>query len=120
MLAVTSHFSKPGPSGFQKQKYNPSCDDEAISDMVNEEINTDSEQMHFATEGETASKELSNKKSESENETGGVSVDGWKEVTMGDNKPKAYTFTKNPGPQFNLMPDAEPMDYLVCFSIMCF
>jgi hypothetical protein len=34
-------------------------------------------------------------------------------MTMGDKKPKAYTFTKNAGPQFNLLPDAEPMD---CFS----
>jgi hypothetical protein len=33
---------------------------------------------------------------------------------MGDKKPKAYTFTKNAGLQFNL-PDAEPMDYFVLF-----
>jgi hypothetical protein len=35
--------------------------------------------------------------------------------TMGDKKPKAYTSTKNVGPQFNLLPDAEPMDYLIVF-----
>jgi hypothetical protein len=34
---------------------------------------------------------------------------------MGDKKPKAYTFTKNVGPQFNLLPDAEPMDYFILF-----
>jgi hypothetical protein len=27
----------------------------------------------------------------------------------------AYTFTKNVGPQFNLLPDAEPMDYFILF-----
>jgi hypothetical protein len=34
---------------------------------------------------------------------------------MGNNKPKAYIFTKNAGPQFNLIPDAEPMDYYDLF-----
>jgi hypothetical protein len=34
---------------------------------------------------------------------------------MGNKKPKAYTFTKNPGPQFKLMPDAEPMDSFILF-----
>jgi hypothetical protein len=34
---------------------------------------------------------------------------------MADKKPKAYTFTKNVWPQFNLLPDAEPMDYLILF-----
>jgi hypothetical protein len=39
------------------------------------------------------SEELSNKKSESESETetSGMSVDGWKEVTMGSKTLKAYT-----------------------------
>jgi hypothetical protein len=36
-------------------------------------------------------------------------------VTVGDKKPKAYTFTKNAGPQFNLLPSAEPMDYFRLF-----
>jgi hypothetical protein len=40
-------------------------------------------------------------------------VDGWEDWTVGDKKPKAYTFTKNAGPQFNLLPDAEPMDYFI-------
>jgi hypothetical protein len=34
---------------------------------------------------------------------------------MGDKKPKAYIFTKNAGPQFNLLPDAEPMDSFILF-----
>jgi hypothetical protein len=34
---------------------------------------------------------------------------------MCDKTPMAYTFTKNAGPQFNLLPDTEPMDYFrVC------
>jgi hypothetical protein len=37
---------------------------------------------------------------------------------MGDKEPKAYTFTKTAGPQFNLLPDAEPMDYFILFSMM--
>jgi hypothetical protein len=45
-----------------------------------------------------------------------MSVDGWEEVTMGGKKPKAYTFTKHTGPQFNLLPDAEPMDYFCVLS----
>jgi hypothetical protein len=32
-------------------------------------------------------------------------------VVRRDKKPKAYTFTKNAGPQFILLPDAELMDY---------
>jgi hypothetical protein len=34
---------------------------------------------------------------------------------MGDKKPNAYTFTKNAGPQFHHLPDAEPMDYFSLF-----
>jgi hypothetical protein len=39
---------------------------------------------------------------------------------MGNKKLYAYTFTKNAGPQFHLLPDAEPMDYFVYFSMMSF
>jgi hypothetical protein len=42
-------------------------------------------------------------------------VDGLEDVTMGDKNPKACTFTKNAGPQFNLLPDAEPMGYFSLF-----
>jgi mevalonate pyrophosphate decarboxylase len=34
---------------------------------------------------------------------------------MGNKKPKAYTFTKNAGPQFKLLTDAEPMDSFILF-----
>jgi hypothetical protein len=36
-------------------------------------------------------------------------------MRMGDKRPKAYTFTKKAGPQFNLLPDAEPTDYFSLF-----
>jgi hypothetical protein len=86
--------------------------------MLNEEFDIGSDdELHLEIEGETASKESSNEKSESESQskTIGASVDGWEEVTMGDKEPKAYTFTKNVGPQFNLLPDAEPRDYFSLF-----
>jgi hypothetical protein len=34
---------------------------------------------------------------------------------MGDKKLDAYTFTKNAGPQFHLLPDAEPIGYFSIF-----
>jgi hypothetical protein len=42
-------------------------------------------------------------------------VDGWEDMTVGDKKPKAFTFNKNAGPQFNLLPGAEPLDYFRIF-----
>jgi hypothetical protein len=44
-----------------------------------------------------------------------VRVDGWEDVTIGNKNPKAYKFTKNAEPQFNLLPDTEPMDYFSLF-----
>jgi hypothetical protein len=118
--------SKPGPSGFKKQKHNPLCDanEESLSDMLSEELDIDSDdEMDLEIEGETASEELSNEmsesESESESETSVLCVDGWEDVTVHNKKPKAYAFTKNAGPQFNLLPDAEPMDYFN-FSMMSF
>jgi hypothetical protein len=68
-------------------------------------------------EGQSANEELSNTSSESEceSEKSVVYIDGWEDVTMGDKKLNAYTFTKNAGPQFHLQPDAEPMDYFSLF-----
>jgi hypothetical protein len=34
---------------------------------------------------------------------------------MNDKKPNTYIFTKNAGPQYHLLPDAEPMDYFSLF-----
>jgi hypothetical protein len=73
--------------------------------------------------GQSVGEELSKASSESEceSDTSVVHIDGWEDVTMGDRKPKAYTFTKNAGPQFNHPPDAEPMPFiLVYFSMMIF
>jgi hypothetical protein len=36
-------------------------------------------------------------------------------MMIGAKKPKAYAFTKNAGPQFNLLPDAEPMVYFILY-----
>jgi hypothetical protein len=44
-----------------------------------------------------------------------LSVYGWKDVTMGDKKPTAYTFTKNTRPQFKLLQAIDPMDYITLF-----
>jgi hypothetical protein len=41
--------------------------------------------------------------------TSDESVHGWKAVTMHSSKSKAFTFTKNAGPQFNPLPDAKAM-----------
>jgi hypothetical protein len=48
-------------------------------------------------------------------ETSVACIDGREDVTMGNKKLNAYTFTKNAGPQFHLLPDAEPMDYFTLF-----
>jgi hypothetical protein len=95
------------------------CDEDeegtCISSMVNGVDIDSGDVMDLKIERESASEESSDEKSESESETCSSSVDGWKEVTSGDRKPKAYTFTKNAGPQLNLLPDAEPMEYFSLF-----
>jgi hypothetical protein len=98
----------------------PTCvkDEESISDMLGEELDIVSgDEMNLENEGQSASEESSNTLSESEyeSETSVVCIDGWEDVTMGDKKPNAYTFTKNAGPQFHLLPDAVPMDYFSLF-----
>lgn len=85
--------------------------------MVNEEFDIDSDdEMDLEIERATASKESSNEKSESKSETSGTSVDGWNEVTLGNKKPKIFTFTKNAGPKFNLLPAAGPIDFGSLFN----
>jgi hypothetical protein len=91
--------------------------------LLNEELDTDSDdQMDFENVEETVSEELSDAmlESKSKNETSVLPLDGWEDVMMGDKKPKACTFTKNAGSQFNLLPDAEPMIILVYFSVTSF
>jgi hypothetical protein len=82
------------PSRMKKQKYNPMCveDEECISDILSEELDTVSgDEMNLENEGQSASEELSNTSSESEceNETSVVCIDGWEDVAMSDKKPKA-------------------------------
>jgi hypothetical protein len=86
--------------------------------MLSEELDIGSDdEMNLENEGQSAIEESSNASSESEceNETSAVHNDGWEDLTMGDKKPKAYTFPKNAGLQFNLLPGAEPMDYFRFF-----
>jgi hypothetical protein len=61
------------------------------------------------------SNEQSESESESESDASGMSVDKWNVVKMGDNEPKEYTFSQNRGPEFNLLPYAEPVDYFHLF-----
>jgi hypothetical protein len=104
----------------KKQKYNPVCieDEESISGMLSEELYIDShDEMNLENEGQRATEESSSNassESECESETSVVHIDGWEDVTVGNKKPKAYTFTKNVEPRFNL-PGVEPMDYFRLF-----
>jgi hypothetical protein len=105
---------------MRKQKYNPACveDEGSISDMLSEELDIVSgDEMNLENEGQGASEESSITLSESEydSDTSVVCIDEWEDMMMGDKKPKAYTFTKNAGPQFHLLPDAEPIDYFSLF-----
>jgi hypothetical protein len=73
---MASQSSKTGPSGFENRKYNPLCgvDEEAISDMVNEELDIDSDdKTDLEIVGEIVSEKSSNEKSESESELAGLS-----------------------------------------------
>jgi hypothetical protein len=110
------------PSRMKKRKYtcNPACveDEVYVCDMLSEELDIVSgDEMNLENEERSASEESSNTSSESEceSETSVVCIDGWEDVTMGDKKPNAYTFTKNAGQQFHILPDAEPMDYFGLF-----
>jgi hypothetical protein len=85
-------------SRMRKRKDNPVCvkDEESISDMLNKELNIDSDdELDLENDGQSASEELSSKVSEceSDSKTSVVHIDAWEDVTMGDKKPKAYTFT---------------------------
>jgi hypothetical protein len=86
--------------------------------MLNEELDIDSDDgVDFESEGESVSAESSCEMSgsESESDTSVVHNYKWEDVSVRDNKPKAYKFTKNVGPQFNLLPHAEPMGYFSLF-----
>jgi hypothetical protein len=108
------------PSRMKKRKYNPTCveDEVSISDMLSEELDIVSgDELNLENEEQSASEESGNTLSESEceSETSVVCIDGWEDVTMGDKKPNANTFTKNARPQFHLLPDAESIYYFSLF-----
>jgi hypothetical protein len=110
---------------MKKRKYNPTCveDEVSISDMLSEELDIVSgDEMNLENEGQSASEVSSNTspESECESETSVACINGWEDVTMGDEKLNTYIFTKNAGPQFHLLPDAEPRFFLVCFSMTSF
>jgi hypothetical protein len=106
---------------MKKRKNNPACTENevSISDMLSEELDIISgDEMNLENEGQGASEESSNTspESECESETSVACIDGWEDVTIGDKKLNTYIFTKNAGPQFPLLPDAEPRDYFRVFS----
>jgi hypothetical protein len=80
-LMAWHHVAANLASQLQKPNYTLyDVDEEAISHMVNEELRTDSDdEMDLEIEGKTVSEESRNEKSESECETSGASVDGWKD-----------------------------------------
>jgi hypothetical protein len=81
--------------------------EESIIALLNEELDIDSDdQMDLENVEETPSEELSDEvsESESESETSVLHVGGWEDMTMGGKKPNPHTFTKNAGPQYNLLP----------------
>jgi hypothetical protein len=108
------------PSGMKRPKYDAVCvkNEESFIASLNEELDIDSDdQMELENIEETASEISSDEisKIDSKSETSVLLISGWEDVTMCDKKPKAYTFTKNAGTQFNLLPDAEPMDHFSLF-----
>jgi hypothetical protein len=105
---------------MKKRKNNPACveDEASISDMLSEELDIVSgDEMNLENEGQSASEESrsTSPESECESETNVARIDGWEDVTMDDKILNACSFTKNAGPQFHLLPDAEPMDYFSLF-----
>jgi hypothetical protein len=64
-------LTEPRPSGLKKSIYNPFCDadEEVIIDMLNEELDSDSDYMDLEIEEEPMCEESCNKMLESESET---------------------------------------------------
>jgi hypothetical protein len=58
---------------------------------------------------------LSYEQLDSERDTGGASIYGWRSVVTEDRKLKKYNFTKNAGPKLGLSSDAEPVGYFTLF-----
>jgi hypothetical protein len=82
--SMAATCSKPGPCEFEKWKYNPLCDadKESLSDMLNEELNIDFDDiMNLEFDGETVSEESSNEKLGSECDSETVA-----QVLLGDSR----------------------------------
>jgi hypothetical protein len=92
--------------------------------MLSEELNIVSgDEMNLENEGQSASEESGNilSESECESETSVVCIDGWEDITMGNKKLNAYTFTKKKqGHNFTFYQMQSPWIILVYFSITSF
>jgi hypothetical protein len=112
------------PSRVKKWKYNPMCveDEESINNMLSEELDIVSgDEINLENEGQSESKELSNtSESECESETSAVCIDGWEDVTMGNKKFNAYTFTKMQSHNFIFHQMQGPWFILIYFSMRHF
>jgi hypothetical protein len=110
-------------SGKEKLKYNAVCGDneDLVSALLNEELDIDPEDdVDFEIQSDCGSEDSRDEVSETESESGISDVhangaDCWKSMILWDKKPKSYPFTKNAGPQFNLLPDADPIGYFSLF-----
>jgi hypothetical protein len=117
---MASRGGRISPRHLRKRKYNLACveDEVSVHNILSEELDiVSSDELSSESEGECLSDESSNTSTESEGESEtSVCTDGWEDVMVRDKKPKAYTFSKNAGLQFHLLPDdAEPMDYFSLF-----
>jgi hypothetical protein len=118
-------FSQTTALWIEETRYNPLCDvgEECSSDLLSEELNIDSDdEIALEIEGEAASEESSNEmsESESESETNVLCVGGWEDVTMGDKKPKARTFTKMQGHNLTFCEMQSPWIIFYYCSVMSF
>jgi hypothetical protein len=117
---MASRGGRISPHRLRKHKYNLACveDEVSVCVILSEELDiVSSDELNSESVGKCPSDESSNMSTESECESEtSVCTNGWEVVTVRDKKPKAYTFSKNAGPQFYLLPDdAEPMDYFSLF-----
>jgi hypothetical protein len=117
---MVSDSNAPGSSGLKRRRYKVSRDEdnEAVSAMVNEELDMDSDdEIDLEIDGEGASERSSYEQpdSESERDTSGACFNRWRAVNTEDRKLKKYNFTKNAGPKLGLPSDAEPIDYFTLF-----
>jgi hypothetical protein len=117
---MASRVGRISPRRLRKRNYNLACveDEVSVHDILSEELDiVSSDKLNSDSEGECPSDESSNTLTESECESEtSVCTDGCEDVTLADKNPKAYTFSKNAGPQLHLLPgDADPVDYFSLF-----